>query len=236
MIDILTSGASPQYIIIEIFVFLFVMLAALPLHEYAHGITAKLLGDDTAEKSGRLTLNPLAHLDPMGAIAMLLFGIGWAKPVPVNPSRCTKLKPKAAMAVTAMAGPVTNLILGFIAVIATQCILYGNLEILLTQKESVEQYLYYAAGSVARINVYLAVFNLLPIPPFDGSRIFLSFLPTKLYFKVMRYERVIMGVIMILLITGILSLPLGFLTNAIMDGMLRAADFVRFFFHLPSVL
>ena len=237
MIDILTSGASPQYIIIEIFVFLFVMLVALPLHEYAHGMTAKLLGDDTAEKSGRLTLNPITHLDPMGAIAMLLFGIGWAKPVPVNPSRCTKLKPKAAMAVTAMAGPLTNLILGFIAVIATQCILYGNLEILLTGKESVEWYLYYAAGSVARINVYLAVFNLLPIPPFDGSRIFLSFLPTKLYFKVMRYERVIMGIIMLLLITGILSLPLGALTNAIMNGMETAVNFVLIIFKIaPSVL
>ncbi|MDE7280452.1 MAG: site-2 protease family protein, partial [Ruminiclostridium sp.] len=218
MIDILTSGASPQMIIIQIFVFLFVMLVALPLHEYAHGMTAKLLGDDTAEKSGRLTLNPIVHLDPMGAIAMLLFGIGWAKPVPVSPSRCTKVKPKAAMAITALAGPVTNLILGFIAVIAAECILYGNLDKIMIGegKESLEWYLYAAAYSVARINVYLAVFNMLPIPPFDGSRIFLSFLPTKLYFKVMRYERVIMGIIMILLITGIISLPLGFLTNAIM--------------------
>lgn len=230
MIDLLTSSASPQIIIIEVFVFLTVMLVALPLHEYAHGMVAKLLGDDTAEKSGRLTLNPLVHLDGMGALAMLLFGIGWAKPVPVNPSRCTKVKPKAAMAIVAMAGPVTNLIIGFIAVIARQCIVYANYDILLTGKESVEWYLYHAAESVASVNIYLAVFNLLPIPPFDGSRIFLSFLPTKLYFKVMRYERIIMGVIMLLLITGVLSLPLGFLSNAIMEGMLYAADFIKIFF------
>lgn len=230
MIDILTSGASPQIIIIEVFVFLFVMLVALPLHEFAHGMTAKLLGDDTAEKSGRLTLNPIAHLDPMGAIAMLLFGIGWARPTPVNPSRCTKLKPKAAMAVTALAGPLTNLILGFIAIVVMQCFVYANYEILLTEKESLEWYLYYAIDSLASINVYLAVFNMLPIPPFDGSRIFLSFLPTKLYFKVMRYERVIMGIIMILLITGIISLPLGFISKAIMEGMLKATDFIKYFF------
>lgn len=231
MIDILTSSESPQYIVVWVFVFLIVMLVSLPLHEYAHGRVAMFLGDDTAEKSGRLTLNPFAHLDGMGTIAMLLFGIGWAKPVPVNPSRCTKLKPKAAMAVVALAGPVTNLILGFIAVVVTQFIVYANYDILLSGKESLEMYLYYAADSVASINIYLAVFNLLPIPPFDGSRIFLSFLPTKLYFKVMRYERVIMGVILILLFTGILSLPLGYLSSAIMNGMLYATDFIKIFFN-----
>lgn len=227
MIDILTSGASAQYIIVWVFVFLIVMLVSLPLHEYAHGATAKLLGDDTAEKSGRLTLNPLAHLDGMGTLAMLLFGIGWARPMPINPSKCTKVKPKAAMAITALAGPVTNLILGFISVVIMQLIFYANYDILMSGKESLELYLLYAAESVADINIYLAVFNLLPIPPFDGSRIFLSFLPTKLYFKVMKYERIIMGIIMILLLFGILSLPLRFLSNAIMDGMLYITGFIK---------
>lgn len=230
MIDILTSGASAQYIIVWVFVFLIVMLVSLPLHEYAHGATAKLLGDDTAEKSGRLTLNPLAHLDGMGTLAMLLFGIGWARPMPINPSKCTKVKPKAAMAITALAGPVTNLILGFISVVIMQLIFYANYDILMSGKESLELYLLYAAESVADINIYLAVFNLLPIPPFDGSRIFLSFLPTKLYFKVMKYERIIMGIIMILLLLGILSLPLRFLSNAIMDGMLYITGFIKNFF------
>lgn len=230
MIDVLTSGASAQYIVVWIFVFLIIMLVSLPLHEYAHGITAKLLGDDTAENSGRLTLNPIVHLDIMGTIAMLLFGVGWAKPIPINPAKCTKVKPKAAMVITAFAGPMTNLILGFISVIIMQFIFYANLDILMSGKESVELYLYFAAESVASINIYLAVFNLLPIPPFDGSRIFLSFLPTKLYFKVMRYERVILIVIMLLLITGIITLPLGFLSNKIMDGMIYVTDFIKNFY------
>lgn len=230
MIDILTSDAGSQYIVVWIFVFLIVMLVSLPLHEYAHGMTAKLLGDDTAENSGRLTLNPIVHLDIMGTIAMLLFGVGWAKPIPINPAKCTKVKPKAAMAITAFAGPITNLILGFISVIIMQFIFYANFDILMSGKESVEFYLFYAANSVASINIYLAVFNLLPIPPFDGSRIFLSFLPTKLYFKVMKYERVIMIVIMILLITGILTLPLGFLSNKILVGMVYITSFIKNFF------
>lgn len=231
MINVLTSGESAQYIIVQVFVFLIVMLVSLPLHEYAHGAAAKLLGDDTAENSGRLTLNPLAHLDGMGTLAMLLFGIGWARPIPINPSKCTKVKPKAAMAITALAGPLTNLILGFISVVIMQFIFYANYDIITSEKESPELYLLYAAESVANINVYLAVFNLLPIPPFDGSRIFLSFLPTKLYFKVMKYERVIMGIIMILLLFGILSLPLRSLSNAIMGGMIDITGFVKNFFY-----
>lgn len=231
MINVLTSGESAQYIIVQVFVFLIVMLVSLPLHEYAHGAAAKLLGDDTAENSGRLTLNPLAHLDGMGTLAMLLFGIGWARPIPINPSKCTKVKPKAAMAITALAGPLTNLILGFISVVIMQFIFYANYNIITSEKESPELYLLYAAESVANINVYLAVFNLLPIPPFDGSRIFLSFLPTKLYFKVMKYERVIMGIIMILLLFGILSLPLRSLSNAIMGGMIDITGFVKNFFY-----
>lgn len=231
MINVLTSGESAQYIIVQVFVFLIVMLVSLPLHEYAHGAAAKLLGDDTAENSGRLTLNPLAHLDGMGTLAMLLFGIGWARPIPINPSKCTKVKPKAAMAITALAGPLTNLILGFISVVIMQFIFYANYDIITSEKESPELYLLYAAESVANINVYLAVFNLLPIPPFDGSRIFLSFLPTKLYFKVMKYERVIMGIIMILLLFGILSLPLRSLSNAIMGGMIDITGFVKSFFY-----
>lgn len=230
MLDAITSSGSPAEIAITVFTFLVLMLVAMPFHECAHGWVALLLGDKTADESGRLTLNPIDHLDPMGAIAMLLFGIGWAKPVPVNPSKCTRLKPKAAMAVIAIAGPLSNLLFAFVVKIIYKIVWYSNLEILLTGKESMYIYLVIALYNMVEINIRLALFNLLPIPPFDGSRLFLAFLPTKLYFKVMKYERIIMIVIMVLLLTGIVSLPLSFLTRYVDMGLNYATGFVELFF------
>ena len=229
MLNQITSSSSPAEIAIIIFTFLAIMLIAFPLHECAHGWVAMLLGDNTAEESGRLTLNPIAHIDPMGAIAMLLFGIGWAKPVPVNPARCDKVKPKAAMALIAAAGPLSNLLLAFIFEIVYKVVMYNNMDILLTGRESVHLYLIIALYRLVDLNIFLAIFNLLPIPPFDGSRLFLAFLPTKLYFKVMRYERAIMTVIMILLLLGVFSVPLAFLTEKVEIGMYYATGFVEFF-------
>lgn len=233
MLNLLTSSSGTASIVVEIFVFLIVVLAAMPLHEYAHGWTAKMLGDTTPERSGRLTLNPIAHIDPMGAIAILLFGIGWAKPVPINPYRCTKVKPKAAMAITAIAGPLSNILFAYIAVIIEKIIYCSNYELIYelttSGKEAAVLYLFMAAKNVAYINIYLAVFNLLPIPPFDGSRIFLIFLPTKLYFKVMRYERVIMGIMMLLLFLGVFSIPLALLSELVYQGLYYATGYVEFF-------
>ena len=229
MLDAITSSSSPAEIAIVIFNFLVIMLVAMPFHECSHGWVAALLGDSTAENSGRLTLNPLAHIDPMGAIAMLLFGIGWAKPVPVNPSRCTKVKPKTAMALIALAGPLSNILLAFVVKIIYKIVLYSNAEILLTGKESMYLYLIIALSRIVQLNIYLALFNMLPIPPFDGSRLFLAFLPTKLYFKVMRYERIIMIVIMVMLLLGIFGIPLAFLTYYVDIGLNYATGFVEYF-------
>lgn len=228
MLNSITSSSSPAEIAIIVFTFLAIMLVAFPLHECAHGWVAMLLGDNTAEESGRLTLNPIAHIDPMGAIAMLLFGIGWAKPVPVNPARCDKVKPKLAMALVAAAGPLSNLLLAFIVEIIYKIVFYSNVDILLTGQGSVYYYLIIALNRLIDLNIYLAIFNLLPIPPFDGSRLFLAFLPTKLYFKVMRYERAIMTVIIILMLLGVFSVPLSFLTWYVEIGMDYATRFVEY--------
>ncbi|MCM1487293.1 MAG: site-2 protease family protein [Firmicutes bacterium] len=208
MLSSITAQSTPQQIIIIVFSFLMIMLVSMPFHECAHGLAASFLGDSTAKNSGRLTLDPFSHIDPMGAIAMLLFGIGWAKPVPVSPASCTRfkhIKPKGAMAIIAAAGPLSNLLLAYIFMIAMRVVFNANYSLIMSGKESAAFYIYEALYNVASININLAVFNLLPIPPFDGSRIFLSFLPTKIYFKIMKYEKIIMGIMLVLLLLGVFS-------------------------------
>ena len=213
MLRYLLGGSDALTIMMSFFSILVVLLVATPVHECAHGWMAKLLGDDTAENSGRLTLNPIHHLDPMGTICMLLFGIGWGKPVPVNPARCRKVKGKTAMALTALAGPVSNVLLALVFMIIYKVVFYTC--------GTVNNISYFLAALIfiIDINLYLAVFNLIPIPPFDGSRIMLAFLPTKLYFSIMKYERVIMVAIMLLLWSGILSIPLQIVSNWIFNGL-----------------
>lgn len=213
MLRYLLGGSDALTIMMSFFSILVVLLVATPVHECAHGWMAKLLGDDTAENSGRLTLNPIQHLDPLGTICMLLFGIGWGKPVPVNPSRCRKVKGKTAMALTALAGPVSNVLLALVFMIIYKVVFYTC--------GTVNNISYFLAALIfiIDINLYLAVFNLIPIPPFDGSRIMLAFLPTKLYFSIMKYERVIMVAIMLLLWSGILLIPLQIISNWIFNGL-----------------
>ena len=162
-------------------------LVALTIHEFAHGYVAYKLGDDTAKSLGRLSLNPVKHLDPLGAMCMVLFHFGWAKPVPINPRNFKN--PRKGFALTAIAGPATNLIIGFFTAFfyllasfnfkQTDSVFLNNLQ------ENLILFLVYFFS----INIGLAIFNLIPVPPFDGSRILNVVLPDRLYFKVMRYEK-----------------------------------------------
>ena len=207
-------GGDALTIIMSLFAILVVLLVATPVHECAHGWMAKALGDDTAERSGRLTLNPVHHLDLLGTICMLLFGIGWGKPVPINPSRCRKVKSgKTAMALTALAGPVSNILLSLIFMIIYKVVFYTC--------GSVANIAYFLSALIfiIDINLFLAVFNLIPIPPFDGSRILLAFLPTKWYFGIMKYERFIQIGILMLLWSGILSIPLNIVSSWLFNGL-----------------
>ena len=170
------------------------ILIALSAHEAAHGYIAYKLGDRTAFNLGRITLNPLKHLDPIGALCMLVFGYGWAKPVPIN-ARNFK-DPRKGMALTALAGPLTNLILGAIGVFFYYLTRYvANTEAVLSKVA--DNYTAYIAITMilvflenfAFLNFLYTIFNLIPVPPFDGSRIFSVVLPTKVYFNIIKYER-----------------------------------------------
>lgn len=197
--------------IAEILYTLCAVVLALSFHEACHGFVASKLGDPTARLSGRLTLNPLKHIDPLGLICMVLFRFGWAKPVPVNP-RWFK-KPKQGMAITAAAGPLGNLFLGFVCIF-----LYYILYLYLSS------FAFFSAladfiSVLAILNINFAIFNLIPLPPLDGSRILGLFLPSQVYFKIMQYERYIQYALLILLWLGILTTPLNTLRAAVIHGM-----------------
>ena len=215
LLDLLTQGLSLREMLIQILLTIPTIFIALTFHEVAHGWMSYKLGDPTAYNMGRLTLNPLKHLDPIGALCMLVVGFGWAKPVPVN-ARYYK-NPKRGMALTAFAGPAMNLILAFFGVIIYRVI--NHFRYLLIPNGPLVYALFLLFYYFAYLNIYLAVFNLIPIPPFDGSRIAYVFLPTNLYFKIMRYERIIQIIVMVALVSGIVSLPIGFIADGIQYAM-----------------
>lgn len=188
---------------------LVVIFLTLPIHEFAHGYTAVKLGDDTPRWQGRLTLNPFAHIDYMGSLFILLFGFGWAKPVGVN-ARNFK-SPKRDMAITAFAGPLSNIIMAFLFMLIVYLLDALNMT------GGAWFYLAMFCLFVVQINVSLAVFNLIPIPPLDGSRILTAFLPDRTYYKIMQYERYIYLGFILLLFTNVLDAPLSFLRNAVMS-------------------
>lgn len=212
-----------------------VLLMAFSVHESAHGYVAYRLGDPTARNLGRITLNPIKHIDLLGFICMLVAHVGWAKPVPIN-TRYFK-NPRRDMALTGAAGPLSNLTLALIHLILLRIAM-----IFITPSyvmESMEFFLAYDAGVSFKgslaftalsilvyllylgiiMNISLAIFNLIPVPPFDGSRIFYAFLPPKYYFGVMKYERIIMIVMLVLFAFGALSGPLAWIQEKILDGL-----------------
>lgn len=216
MISILRSAISNSefsvWVVVSYLISAFVVIfIGSPIHEFAHAVTAVKLGDPTAKYMGRTSLNPLAHIDWLGALMILLFGFGYAKPVPVNANNFKK--PKRDMAITALAGPVSNIIMGFIFYVI------GTLLTKLTFKglggSDFLEVLILICGYIIQINVSLAVFNLIPIPPLDGSHLLKAALNDRHYFKLMQYERFFVFGLIILVFTGALDMPLMYLRNAV---------------------
>lgn len=193
-----------------------VIFLTLPIHEFAHGFAATKLGDPTPRYQGRMTLNPFAHIDYIGALCILLLGFGWAKPVQVNSNNFRS--PKRDMAITALAGPVSNVIVAFIA------LLLSNTIGLFASDNTVVIYILSFFWWVASINVTLAVFNLIPIPPLDGSRILSACLPNKYYYALMRYERYIFLGLLLILYLGILDPLINFMSNGVFTAVYNLAN------------
>lgn len=206
----LTNLFTPTRIITLVILF----LTSIPVHEWAHAWAAYQLGDDTAARRGRLTINPIAHLDPIGAISLMLFGFGWGKPVPVNPYRLQG-DLRRSHALVSIAGPFSNLILAMLAAIPFRLgwvSLYGSSSVVSVQGILV---------GLISINLVLMVFNLIPFPPLDGSRILAWLLPRQWAAKLEQLEQFggpgLLLVLYLLSRVGVLAM----IMNPLMNFMFR---------------
>lgn len=181
--------------IINILLSIAALLLVFTVHECAHGYAAYLLGDTTAKDAGRLSLNPIKHLDPFGALCLLIFRFGWAKPVPINPYRFKSFR--LGTALCSLAGPLSNVIFAFLVNLIWDILFY--------MKVSVNPYVVSFLQILYVYNLSIAVFNLIPIPPLDGSKILLSVLPQKAYTFVLNYERYGFILLIVLLWTNLLN-------------------------------
>lgn len=195
---------------------IFIILFFLPLHEFAHGYVAYKLGDHTAKNMGRLTLNPLAHIDVFGLILSLLVGFGFAKAVPVNIRNFRPEKRKRNMALVALAGPLSNILLAIVFILINRVIFVSVHDS--TLLVNIANICYFAAT----YNISLAVFNLLPVPPLDGSRILNVVLPDRTYYKIMQYEKQIGLVFFVLILTGTLNGVIEFFSTLLINLLYRA--------------
>ncbi len=199
-------------LVIMLCIRLLIVFTILPVHEFSHAYAARKLGDNTALIAGRLTLNPLAHIDPVGTVLLLLFGFGWAKPVPVNPRNFSNFRRDNA--IVSAAGPLSNLVCAVVAIFANRFIL----NVYAISEGSVATVMFYVYNAVyyfSIINLSLCIFNLLPIRPLDGSNILSYFLPAKANAFLYKHTRVIQIVLYAAVFLGLLSGPLSWLISKV---------------------
>lgn len=214
LLDFLQSRSymTPLDVLFMLIAYAVVLLLCLPVHELAHGLVAHWCGDDTAKWYGRLILNPFKHLDLFGTIMILTVGMGYAKPVPVNSRNFRNYK--RDMILVALAGPLSNFLMAavgmFVLCLLASVPLMGNWQVLLAD----------VCYIIINVNISLMVFNLLPIPPLDGSRLWSSLLPGRWSYTLEQYSRYITMGLFVLLFTGVLDMPLYYLRSAVYNLLL----------------
>lgn len=194
------------------------IIITVTLHELAHGWVSYKFGDPTPKLDGRLSLNPLRHLDPIGTIALLLVGFGWAKPVHIDPRYYKDAK--TGIVWTAFAGPLMNFIIAFAAIFLFNLLLKVPVSIF-SSKIMIQIFIYLIVlmQYIALISLGQAIFNLIPLPPLDGSKILYGILPDSVYFNIMKYENWLSLILFLVLFSGILDGPLVSIRTIIYDGM-----------------
>jgi Zn-dependent protease len=210
--------------LLDLLIHVLAALFCIIFHECAHGYAADRLGDHTARERGRLSWNPIRHIDPMGLLLMVVAGVGWAKPVPVDPRHFKH--PKQGMALTALAGPASNLVLTVVALLIgrflyplSSQLLYG------TPVAYVYIYCFSFIAYVAVLSLGLGLFNLIPISPLDGSKVLLSLLPDRIYFNILRYERYVMLLLIVLVFFGVFDSPLQYCINGVLSWLCQLTGF-----------
>lgn len=202
---------------------IFIILLILPLHEFAHAFVARKCGDRTAEYSGRLTFSPFSHVDPVGALLLLLTGFGWAKPVPIDPRLMRN--PRRGIILTSLAGPVSNLIAAFFGMILFRILLCISAETAAVSGVLSSMILFFSY--FVSINVGLALFNLIPVPPLDGSKVLIQFLPTRAVLWMQQNQMIINIIFLIVLFTPLLDTPLGWAGGWIYSFLFWATSWIN---------
>lgn len=224
MLRELISGQFSKDALIQLILLIPIILFSLSVHESAHAFAAHKLGDDTARNLGRITLNPVKHIDPIGFFFLLFFGFGWAKPVPVN-TRYMK-NGRRGFVITSLAGPLSNLCLAFLSAICMQLVsvvstyIDGGMTIWIL-------YIFFLLA--VQLNVGYAVFNLLPIPPLDGSRLWTALLPRKIAAWTFQYEKYMQLILLVLLYFGAFTNVISDCVSAVMHGVLSIVDLIPFY-------